>query len=167
LSQITNLSTIIDIQEDTMTIKLFSLLLIVVTLSACDPEIRRLSKQIEENTASIRNSSLMAAKRYASETSQFLEKNGKEKTITAAQESVRKKLKDPDSAKFQNTRITDYNGGRVVCGEVNAKNIYGGYVGYNVFVAGISGAYLLETSGDYQEINDAHNAGIIAACGRR
>ena len=44
-----------------------------------------------------------------------------------AQESVKKILKDPDSAKFQNM-----NG---LCGEVNSKNSFGGYTGYSEFVA--------------------------------
>lgn len=46
-------------------------------------------------------------------------------------------LKDPDSAKFQNERLRY---GRtlkssILCGEVNAKNEMGGYVGYRLFAA--------------------------------
>lgn len=43
-----------------------------------------------------------------------------------AQESVKKLLKDPDSAKFQNM-----NG---LCGEVNSKNGFGAYTGYVRFI---------------------------------
>lgn len=43
---------------------------------------------------------------------------------------VRARLKDPDSARFQNIR----NVGRgEICGEVNAKNAFGGYVGFQHF----------------------------------
>jgi hypothetical protein len=53
---------------------------------------------------------------------------------------VKKRLKDPDSAKFQNVKIikatydvektkTAYQ----ICGEVNSKNSYGGYVGFHGF----------------------------------
>lgn len=43
-----------------------------------------------------------------------------------AQESVKKILKDPDSAKFQNM-----NG---LCGEVNSKNGFGAYMGFVRFI---------------------------------
>lgn len=46
-------------------------------------------------------------------------------------ESVMKdRMNDPDSAKFQ---ILPFNGSKLVCGKVNAKNLMGGYVGYRVF----------------------------------
>lgn len=40
-------------------------------------------------------------------------------------------LKDPDSAKFRDLERI----GKAVCGEVNAKNSYGGYIGYQRFYA--------------------------------
>ncbi len=45
------------------------------------------------------------------------------------------KLKDPESARFKNLRFVDYKGGKLICGEVNAKNSYGGYVGFAPFLA--------------------------------
>lgn len=50
---------------------------------------------------------------------------------------VLSELKDPDSAKFRNEKV---RGGFTVgtaylCGEVNAKNQMGGYVGYKKFWA--------------------------------
>lgn len=46
---------------------------------------------------------------------------------------VQAKLKDPESARFRDIRRMD-NGG--FCGWVNAKNEYGGYVGFTVFYIG-------------------------------
>jgi hypothetical protein len=46
--------------------------------------------------------------------------------------AIRRNLKDPESAQFTDVRI--YQGGNVVCGSVNAKNAYGGYVGARDFV---------------------------------
>ncbi|MGY8590652.1 hypothetical protein QRO08_15945 [Paracidovorax citrulli] len=45
-------------------------------------------------------------------------------------------LKDPDSAKFRNIKLakTDTAGAWVMCGEVNAKNSYGGYAGFGRFM---------------------------------
>jgi hypothetical protein len=48
-----------------------------------------------------------------------------------AKDAVRQRLADPDSAKFRNVRNVN---GDVVCGEFNAKNGMGGYVGYRRFV---------------------------------
>ncbi|WES69663.1 hypothetical protein [Superficieibacter sp. HKU1] len=52
----------------------------------------------------------------------------------AAQSEVRNLMKDPDSTTFRNLRgIINSQGVKYVCGEVNAKNSYGGYVGYKPF----------------------------------
>lgn len=49
-------------------------------------------------------------------------------------EYVAQQLKDPDSAKFRNLEAFDGEQGRVVvCGEVNAKNSFGGYTGFQLF----------------------------------
>ena len=109
--------------------------------------------------------SIAEVRGYAAEMHIFFEENGQEKTIAAAQDAAKKTLKDPDSAKFQNIRMMDYDGGKVLCGEINAKNSYGGYVGYKRFVAGTSAATIFSTSTKYQNVNDASNAGIVAACG--
>lgn len=49
------------------------------------------------------------------------------------EQSVRRKLKDPESARFRafTARKTEY--GAIVCGFVNAKNSYGGYTGFAPF----------------------------------
>lgn len=51
--------------------------------------------------------------------------------IESAKLSVAKSLKDPQSAQFQN--MTHFSEG-VVCGDVNAKNAMGGYVGFKPFI---------------------------------
>ncbi|MEP0189758.1 MAG: hypothetical protein ABJP70_01220 [Erythrobacter sp.] len=57
--------------------------------------------------------------------------------VTASQQGVRSRLKDPDSAEFRN--VGYYSGGSegasAVCGEVNAKNSFGGFTGFERFVA--------------------------------
>lgn len=46
------------------------------------------------------------------------------------------KLKDPDSALFRNIKVVTRPDGKLVCGEINAKNSLGGYVGYKPFIGG-------------------------------
>lgn len=146
-----------------MTIRLFVSLSIAVVLSACVP----MATGYQNSMENLRMTSLNEVRGYGSETRPFLEKNGEEKTMTATQDTVRRLMKDPDSVKFQNLRIAYYDGGKVVCGEVNAKNSYGADVGYKKFAAGISGARFYETDSKYPDITDAANAGINVACGYR
>ena len=112
----------------------------------------------------LRTAAINVARVYAYETGYYYEKNGADKTIAAAQQVVRGALKDPESATFRNLRLVYFGEGNVVCGEVNGKNSYGGYVGYKSFVAGISGVTIEATTGKFQEINDSANAGILEAC---
>lgn len=63
--------------------------------------------------------------------------------IVNAQAAVRMQLKDPESARFQNVRrkILVGNDGvsrDVVCGQVNAKNGFGGYAGNDWFFYNIA-----------------------------
>lgn len=56
-----------------------------------------------------------------------------EKLLRAAFE---KTLKDSESARFRNIQYqeTEVPGGWTMCGEFNAKNSYGGYVGFQPFL---------------------------------
>ena len=58
------------------------------------------------------------------------------------QQRVMDVLKDPDSAKFRGVKFFRRSGAG--CGEVNAKNSMGGYVGYTWFVAFKDGEVRLE-----------------------
>lgn len=54
--------------------------------------------------------------------------------IGTAQSSIKNLMKDPDSTNFKAVReIKNSQGGKFVCGEVNSKNSYGGYVGFKNF----------------------------------
>jgi hypothetical protein len=55
--------------------------------------------------------------------------------IQVSQDGIRKRLKDPDSAKFKGVFFSTFEGTPVVCGQVNSKNGFGGYTGYQHFVA--------------------------------
>ena len=70
--------------------------------------------------------------------------------ISAAEKSVAEQLRDPASAQFRNSRIKD----GWVCGEVNGKNAYGAYAGFQRFVAGADVVSLEPTGTD----DDSENA---------
>lgn len=55
--------------------------------------------------------------------------------IGKAQAEIASQLKDPSSAQFRNVKAgkTD-KGFDIVCGEVNARNGFGGYVGFTPFI---------------------------------
>jgi hypothetical protein len=52
------------------------------------------------------------------------------KPIDDAEDAVRLELIDPDSAKFRNVKLTETE---TICGEVNAKNKTGEYLGFRYF----------------------------------
>jgi hypothetical protein len=51
--------------------------------------------------------------------------------IEAGQHAAARDLKDPDSATFRDTQALGNN----VCGQINAKNAFGAYVGFRPFYA--------------------------------
>lgn len=55
--------------------------------------------------------------------------------IAISQDGIRKKLKDPASAKFEDVFFSKSGGSPVACGRVNSKNGFGGYTGFQRFVA--------------------------------
>ncbi|HHV68920.1 MAG TPA: DUF4124 domain-containing protein [Ochrobactrum intermedium] len=62
-----------------------------------------------------------------------------QRTQDELQAAVRASLKDPDSANFND--LQHVGDGRALCGQVNAKNSYGGYTGFKRFVADFEGVY--------------------------
>lgn len=143
------------------TISLAVALIAAISVSAC---VRAPYRNPVED---VRILSYAAVSTYAEQGAEFILKHGNEKMIGAALDSVKRSLKDPDSAKFDGVRMVKYQSGNVVCGSVNAKNSYGGYTGFKPFVAGPHGATLHDTSTRYAHINEASNAGIVDACHMR
>lgn len=56
--------------------------------------------------------------------------------ISIHQERIKSKLKDPSSAQFNGVFISRAIGAPIVCGQVNAKNGFGGYTGFQRFISG-------------------------------
>lgn len=132
---------------------------IVASLSACAPTPYRTAVD------DLSDASLNEVIAYSNGIKEFLYAGGNEsEAIELGKKAVLHVLKDPDSAKFRDVRLKAYFDGAVVCGQVNAKNSYGGYAGFKSFVAGIKGATLRDESSRYATVNAASNTGIGAAC---
>jgi len=70
--------------------------------------------------------------------------------------TIAQNLKDPESAQFRNWRAYQLsNGHRVICAELNAKNGFGGYVGFEPAYARLSGSRVLTAQ---------HGDGAALAC---
>lgn len=68
-----------------------------------------------------------------------------------AREFVKAILKDPESAEFRN----EFVGAKgVPCGEVNAKNGFGGYTGFKRFVSAGKEATFIETADNAKEFDN-------------
>lgn len=53
--------------------------------------------------------------------------------VNSSKQLIAQNLKDPDSAKFTNLVLVQNDQAKLLCGSVNAKNSYGGYVGAKKF----------------------------------
>jgi hypothetical protein len=60
--------------------------------------------------------------------------NADHDAIAKAEASVRTQLKDPYSAVFSDEKATGTGSVKLICGRVNAKNGFGGYVGNRRFL---------------------------------
>lgn len=72
--------------------------------------------------------------------------------INNVKSAIKESLKDPDSVVFKNVRVvTNTKGEKSICGSYNAKNSYGGYVGYTGFSADVKNGNItaLEGLDDY------------------
>lgn len=65
---------------------------------------------------------------------------GNSARITAAEEAVRSRMKDPGSVQFKTIKVAKTG---AVCGDFNAKNSYGAYVGFNMFAYTKEGELLI------------------------
>lgn len=90
---------------------------------------------------------------------------GRSGLIADAKNALADKMRDPGSVQWRNVRVVDYDGGHLVCGEYNAKNAFGGYVGYRVFAASNT-VVRLESRNQDREVAAAVNEPLFDVCGR-
>jgi len=92
--------------------------------------------------------------------------------VELTKHSLESELKDPSSVQFRNvTIVRKKSGSKSVCGEYNAKNSYGGYVGFKRFVALNSNPFLVKTDVDDENwimlcMTDEQEGRLNAAKGR-
>lgn len=76
------------------------------------------------------------------------QEKGRSTVVVDVLAAVTNSMKDPDSVRFRAVRVVRYGTGAVVCGEVNAKNSYGGYTGFSPFVGAPSRVIVRRESRD-------------------
>lgn len=104
---------------------------------------------------------------FAKSNEKFLTNHSEKELLDAATNAATSDLKDPNSAQFRDVRIVQTPAGRVVCGSINAKNTYGGYVGFTPFAAAWASATKFKNGTDFPSLYAAANVGIVEACGSR
>ena len=80
---------------------------------------------------------------YSATAADFTQVELPSRITAAAKQQVSYTLKDPDSAQFRNVRgfaFSGPGGGYVVCGEVNGRNSFGGYAGFQPFRTNVGNA---------------------------
>ncbi|WP_019933859.1 hypothetical protein [Oceanimonas smirnovii] len=91
--------------------------------------------------------------------------NVSQEDIEQARNAVLLSLKDPESAKFTNwygTREPGEDSASAICGEVNARNSYGGYSGFTHFAVVSNTVYLYTNTPIYGVSDD--NIRIVELC---
>jgi hypothetical protein len=59
-------------------------------------------------------------------------------TITRFERAVARNMRDPESTRFENTKLVYNERGRLaLCGSLNTKNAFGGYEGFQTFFADV------------------------------
>lgn len=92
-------------------------------------EAERLSAARDREIAAAGNAVVGAAEKLEDPSQQAL-------WIARTQEAVKNKMRDPGSVRFRNTRFHIFqDNSPMVCGEVNARNGFGGATGYQRFIA--------------------------------
>lgn len=85
-----------------------------------------------------------------------------ERLFDAAKAAIAAQLKDPESVQFRNLRSSQApTGAELVCGEFNAKNSFGGYIGFKPFLWSDAGV-LIEAGDDADK--SITGAFILATC---
>ncbi len=73
--------------------------------------------------------------------------------VWIGKKAVKRLLKDSDSAEFRGIEYMRFKSGGYICGEVNSKNSFGGFSGWQHFIsAGTQSAYLEEQVADFRGI---------------
>lgn len=122
--------------------------------------------QYQEALMNLRRTAYDDAVTIAKGGAKYSAQHGDDRMVSASLDYIRQNMKDPDSTNFRNVFIREFAGGRVVCGEVNAKNSYGAYVGFRKFVANPENVTMFNTGqGGAPDIDAASNVGVVAACG--
>ena len=55
--------------------------------------------------------------------------------VAKTKQAITRDFKDPSSAQYRNLAVYSDDGDLALCGEVNAKNSYGAYIGFTPFAA--------------------------------
>ncbi len=63
--------------------------------------------------------------------------------IISETDVLKRRLRDPDSARFRDLHVSRRSGSPVVCGQVNARNAFGGYSGFERFVSASAGGIIV------------------------
>lgn len=78
---------------------------------------------------------------------------GPARPVLQARDLVRAELLDPESATFRNERVR----GATVCGEFNARNKFGGYVGFAGYIVDLGRGTAFRERPGVSELDQASN----------
>ncbi len=120
------------------------------TLDTKTTQTAEVSAEAPDSKAESTDVAASKTKQVTSTSSVFEDETKQQVWIAVSQDAVRDSLKDPSSAEFRNVFFHAYQGNTpIVCGEVNAKNSFGAYMGYQGFLA--SGDKIVTLESDFAD----------------
>ena len=134
------------------------LLISLGALTSCGKSKQQLAEEAKQREAAVR----MEAERKKAEEERLqaqAEERQRNEKINKYREQVVGILKDPSSAQFRNLRLVTGEGGEALCGEINGKNSYGGYIGFVPFAVT---EYKMESTDSNIIIYNANEDWLIA-----
>lgn len=141
-----------------------ALVVIIAGLASCGKSKQQIEQEARQREAAQR----VEAERKQAEAEQ---KAIAEKT-QRFKDQLLSSLRDPSSAQLRNLRIERGEGGEALCGEINAKNAYGGYVGFQPFavtekkMANTESNVIILSGGDHWIVSEANKLRLKSAgCG--
>lgn len=119
-----------------------AVLILTIFMTACLIGCGKSNKQIEAEAAKVRTDEAknqeaqqqLERQKAESDEKQLAEEQRKVDTIqtTRLKLLTTQPMKDPSSVQFQNTKLNTAK--TALCGQINAKNSFGGYVGFRDFI---------------------------------
>ena len=113
--------------------------IIAVSTSGCGKSKQQIAAEAEKQRLSV-EAAAKAASQAEAKAAENERSNRNARALSEFQAKVTAQLKDPTSAQFQGVKLNSESS--AACGQFNAKNSFGGFVGFQEFIATVDEVFV-------------------------